>query len=656
MADNSVIVRIKSAMKSASDWSTINPTLLSGEIGLDSTNKLIYVGDGSTAFNSLIPWNAKELPTIASGDAGKVLTVNSGETGVEWGTITGFLPLSGGTMTGDINLSSSAKVSSIIGTLGTSQNRTTFMIGNVLVERESDSTSMYGAGYEKGSLSSNGLYTVSGTSSNSLTYQSYVTPTALNFYNGNQSILYAEYKKDGVKINYTDESSSSSARVIESSVDIVPLGWVPDFSQSTLANNQPYVAVSRKYGTSAATASRTTSTLNGIGFSARAFDADGTSGSFTIFNPGTGSIGNTRHTLYLWPNDLHVDDRHALTCNLLDSALIERGALDGSTGAMVDWYARIRSEFTPIKPNTTYTVSWVGNAIPCMFYYSSTKAYVTSVLTSNEVTSYTFTTPSGVGFVKFTWGKSGNAYITPSDISNVQLEKGSQASSFVPFTMDGVEVAEKLRICEPLVAYGTEIPSNENLNTNTYVNVGLYYRADNATVATFSNCPTTIAFTMIVRNVTKTDVNSSAKTWQYLTREITDINGNQFIQTAFCGSTVGTWVFGEWKPIIAGRKTGTLTANVGSFDEAYCRQSGDTVDIHGWLVGLSTSDSSHANAITVSGVSLPSVPIRFVFTCWLNNGIASYAGYGVIDTYGNITFVKPVANANKVSFTITYVV
>lgn len=209
---------------------------------------------------------------------------------------------------------------------------------------------------------------------------------------------------------------------------------------------------------------------------------------------------------------------------------------------------------------------------------------------------------------------------------------------------------------EPLVAYGTEISANANLNTSTYVNVGLYYRADNATVATFTNCPTTVGFSMIVRNVSKTDADSSSKTWQYLTREITDINGNQYTQTAFCGATVGVWYFWEWKPIIAGRKTGTLTANTGSFDEAYCRQSGDTVDIHGWLVGLSTSVQTHENAVTVSGVSLPSVPIRFVFTCWLNNGIASYAGYGVLDTYGNITFVKPVANANKVSFTITYVV
>lgn len=61
MSDNIVNTRIKLATKSDSDWSTLNPTLLNGEVGLDSTNKLIYVGDGTTAFNSLTAWNL--LPT-----------------------------------------------------------------------------------------------------------------------------------------------------------------------------------------------------------------------------------------------------------------------------------------------------------------------------------------------------------------------------------------------------------------------------------------------------------------------------------------------------------------------------------------------------------------------------------------------------------------
>jgi hypothetical protein len=173
--------------------------------------------------------------------------------------------------------------------------------------------------------------------------------------------------------------------------------------------------------------------------------------------------------------EISLRDRYALTCNLLDSSLIEQGAIDGSTGASVDWSARIRSGFTPIKPNTTYTVSWSGSAIPCMFYYSSSKTFVSASLTNTEVTSYTFTTPSGVGFVKFTWGKYSNANITPSDVSNVQLEKGSTASSYVPYTMDGVEVAERCRAWRDLgqwtsnltiPSYSTEILIMPIVNAN----------------------------------------------------------------------------------------------------------------------------------------------------------------------------------------------
>ena len=258
-----------------------------------------------------------------------------------------------------------------------------------------------------------------------------------------------QYEISGDEIHYkqTDESSSSSARVIESSVDIVPLGWVPDFSQSTPSNNQPYVAVSRKYGTSAATAGRLTSTLNGIGFSARAFDADGTSGSFTVFNPGTGSIGNTRHTLYLQPNDLHVDDRHVITCNLLDSSLIEQGTIDLPDGSNVYTTSYVRTaNYIKVKANTTYTFSCnLNNPRVWVWEYNSSKTYLRygGGQTSGNVNYLTFTTGANTEYIRINFGKENIPPITPSEVSNVQLEKGSQASSFVPFTMDGVEAASR---------------------------------------------------------------------------------------------------------------------------------------------------------------------------------------------------------------------
>jgi len=55
-------------------------TLTAGA-GIDITNNTISV-DNTVAMKTDIPED--ELPTIASGDAGKVLAVNSGETGVEW--------------------------------------------------------------------------------------------------------------------------------------------------------------------------------------------------------------------------------------------------------------------------------------------------------------------------------------------------------------------------------------------------------------------------------------------------------------------------------------------------------------------------------------------------------------------------------------------
>lgn len=83
MPDNIVSTRIKLAIKTATEWSTANPTLLQGEVGLDSTNKVIKIGDGITSWNSLPEWNFT-LPTINVGDAGKVLAVNSNEDGAEW--------------------------------------------------------------------------------------------------------------------------------------------------------------------------------------------------------------------------------------------------------------------------------------------------------------------------------------------------------------------------------------------------------------------------------------------------------------------------------------------------------------------------------------------------------------------------------------------
>jgi hypothetical protein len=47
-------VRLQFRRGTASQWTTANPTLFSGEVGVETDTKLIKIGDGSTAWNSLV--------------------------------------------------------------------------------------------------------------------------------------------------------------------------------------------------------------------------------------------------------------------------------------------------------------------------------------------------------------------------------------------------------------------------------------------------------------------------------------------------------------------------------------------------------------------------------------------------------------------------
>ena len=445
-----------------------------------------------------------------------------------------------------------------------------------------------------------------------------------------------------------------------------------------------------------------------------------------------------------------------------DSYPMQQGGINSdSSGTEFNSDQRVRTDYLSCTQRTTYTFSVSKNAaVSAVRLYTAKGALSTSINNSSTSSSMTFTTPDSITYMRFIMvnitGASNN--ITASAVKNPTLTVGKDIKPYVPFADSIIELSAKARrlfqTYEPLIADGKTISPNVNLNTAMYCDVGRYVCPLSTTPATLVNCPTRNAFYMIVRNATKTDINTSTLTWQYLIREITDVNGNQYTQTAFCGSSAGSWVFGAWYFVnqslaseggntaqwlkasvgrqssidfahiydgdkvhsrldivtgslssnpfdgdgyaltfmwdtsaewdtqvffpsggghpayrkkqnsswgtsiyfITGYKTGTLTANTGIFSESYCRQSGDTVNIYGWLERLSTSIQSHENAVTVSGVSLPSVPVRFVFTCWISNNIAAYAGYGVLDTTGKITFVKAVANSDKVSFTITYVV
>lgn len=204
------------------------------------------------------------------------------------------------------------------------------------------------------------------------------------------------------------------------------------------------------------------------------------------------------------------------------------------------------------------------------------------------------------------------------------------------------------------ISFATAIPANVNLNTETYSLVGEYYCSSNVTAQSQTNCPTQYSYKITVENPTNSTIELSGN-WQSRNRYLTDAVGAKWIQNIqINGSGVATW--GVWKPFISGYIAGNLQVNASgaSFDEAYCKQYGKTVNVRAWITGLSTSTQTHTNVITVQLVDMPTTAVRFVFTCWLGNGIAAYAGYGVMDTSGRITLVKAVANSDKASFEFTY--
>ena len=69
----------KQRYDTAANWTGANPTLLAGEIGIESDTLRWKVGNGSTAWTSLA-----YIPGLTYGTARQLLQTNSGATGAEW--------------------------------------------------------------------------------------------------------------------------------------------------------------------------------------------------------------------------------------------------------------------------------------------------------------------------------------------------------------------------------------------------------------------------------------------------------------------------------------------------------------------------------------------------------------------------------------------
>ena len=93
------------------------------------------------------------------------------------------------------------------------------------------------------------------------------------------------------------------------------------------------------------------------------------------------------------------------------------------------------------------------------------------------------------------------------------------------------------------------IPVNTNLNTPEYVKTGKYFCSSNARVATFTNCPTTIAFQMLIFNLLSTNTGElPSGSWNSRTRFLVTYQGNIFISFV-TRDTDGTYGYGAWRKV-----------------------------------------------------------------------------------------------------------
>ena len=73
-------VRIQVRRGTAAQWTSANPTLAAGEIGLESDTRKIKFGDGSTAWSSLNYLNVGDIDEVSQDAINTALTMGTGIT------------------------------------------------------------------------------------------------------------------------------------------------------------------------------------------------------------------------------------------------------------------------------------------------------------------------------------------------------------------------------------------------------------------------------------------------------------------------------------------------------------------------------------------------------------------------------------------------
>jgi hypothetical protein len=124
--------------------------------------------------------------------------------------------------------------------------------------------------------------------------------------------------------------------------------------------------------------------------------------------------------------------------NLFDKDTINTvlGSIDGN-GIFTSATNRARSEYIPVVASQTYTLSIDNSNIQVVpYYYNSTKAFL-SYDSGWKTQPFTFTVPNNCSYLCILYKDVSTEALQLSSIKDVQLEKGSTATPYVPYSATG---------------------------------------------------------------------------------------------------------------------------------------------------------------------------------------------------------------------------
>ena len=178
--------------------------------------------------------------------------------------------------------------------------------------------------------------------------------------------------------------------------------------------------------------------------------------------------------------------------NIVSSSL-EQNAWSNSNGTGTIWsnqYIRTQ-DFIKVDKSTTYRLSYIySNKYGNILSYDSNKNFINSI---DIPSSLIFTTSNNTAYIKLNFYNSNG--ISPDDISNLQITKGNQLHSYIPYSKYGVEIKtagknlfdSKLAIAS---IGGVSINYNEEEGTLTFDGTA----TSNATAYAFINYPIDMPF------------------------------------------------------------------------------------------------------------------------------------------------------------------